>query len=154
MRKKGFVTTRVDGELREIMFGMKLDRYKNHNVEIVVDKLRVASKDVTRLKESVNVAFKQGSGQLMILEDETGEIGHYSRMLMDPETGLSYAEPAPHNFSFNSPQGACHKCKGLGYVNEIDREKIMPDMNASIYDGGILPLGKYKNTLILWHHLL
>lgn len=150
LRKKGFVTTRVDGELREIMFGMKLDRYKNHNVEIVVDKLRVASKDVTRLKESVNVAFKQGSGQLMILEDETGEIGHYSRMLMDPETGLSYAEPAPHNFSFNSPQGACHKCKGLGYVNEIDREKIMPDMNASIYDGGILPLGKYKNTLIFW----
>ena len=150
LRKKGFVTTRVDGELREIMFGMKLDRYKNHNVEIVVDKLKVQSKDVTRLKESVNVAFKQGDGQLMILDDEADEIGHYSRMLMDPVTGLSYAEPAPHNFSFNSPQGACHKCKGLGYVNEIDREKIMPNMNESIYDGGILPLGKYKNVQIFW----
>ena len=150
LRKKGFVTTRVDGELREIMFGMKLDRYKNHNVEIVVDKLKVQSKDVARLKESVNVAFKQGDGQLMILDDEADEIGHYSRMLMDPVTGLSYAEPAPHNFSFNSPQGACHKCKGLGYVNEIDREKIMPNMNESIYDGGILPLGKYKNVQIFW----
>lgn len=150
LRKKGFVTTRVDGELREIMFGMKLDRYKNHNVEIVIDKLKVAEKDSTRLKESVGVAFKQGDGQLMILDAETEVIGHYSKMLMDPETGLSYAEPAPHNFSFNSPQGACHKCKGLGYVNEIDREKIMPDLNISIHDGGILPLGKYKNSLIFW----
>lgn len=150
LRKKGFVTTRVDGELREIMFGMKLDRYKNHNVEIVIDKLKVAEKDSTRLKESVGVAFKQGDGQLIILDAETEVIGHYSKMLMDPETGLSYAEPAPHNFSFNSPQGACHKCKGLGYVNEIDREKIMPDLNVSIHDGGILPLGKYKNSLIFW----
>lgn len=150
LRKKGFVTTRVDGELREIMFGMKLDRYKNHNVEIVIDKLKVAEKDLTRLKESVGVAFKQGDGQLMILDAETETIGHYSRMLMDPETGLSYAEPAPHNFSFNSPQGACNKCKGLGYVNEIDREKIMPDLNVSIHEGGILPLGKYKNSLIFW----
>lgn len=150
LRKKGFVTTRVDGELREIMFGMKLDRYKNHNVEIVIDKLKVAEKDSTRLKESVGVAFKQGDGQLMILDAETEEIGHYSKMLMDPETGLSYAEPAPHNFSFNSPQGACYKCKGLGYVNEIDREKIMPDLNVSIHEGGVLPLGKYKNSLIFW----
>lgn len=150
LRKKGFVTTRVDGELKEIMFGMKLDRYKNHNVEIVVDKLKVAEKDFARLKESVSVAFKHGDGQLMILEADSDSLGHYSRMLMDPETGLSYAEPAPHNFSFNSPQGACHKCKGLGYVNEIDIEKIIPDSNASIYEGGILPLGKYKNTLIFW----
>ena len=150
LRKKGFMTTRVDGEMREIMFGMKLDRYKNHNVEIVVDKLRVQSKDVARLKESVAVAFKQGEGQLMILDDETDLIGHYSRMLMDPVTGISYAEPAPHNFSFNSPQGACQKCKGLGYVNEIDREKIIPDMDLSIHDGGILPLGKYKNVQIFW----
>lgn len=150
LRKKGFVTTRVDGELKEIMFGMKLDRYKNHNVEIVVDKLKVAEKDFARLKESVSVAFKHGDGQLMILEADSDSLGHYSRMLMDPETGLSYAEPAPHNFSFNSPQGACHKCKGLGYVNEIDIEKIIPDPNASIYEGGILPLGKYKNTLIFW----
>lgn len=150
LRKKGFVTTRVDGEFKEIMFGMKLDRYKNHNVEIVVDKLKVAEKDFARLKESVSVAFKHGDGQLMILEADSDSLGHYSRMLMDPETGLSYAEPAPHNFSFNSPQGACHKCKGLGYVNEIDIEKIIPDPNASIYEGGILPLGKYKNTLIFW----
>lgn len=150
LRKKGFVTTRVDGELQEISFGMKLDRYKNHNVEIVVDKLKVAQKDTTRLKDSVNVAFKHGEGQLMILDADSEQVGHYSRMLMDPETGLSYAEPAPHNFSFNSPQGACHKCKGLGYVNEIDREKVMPDMNVSIHDGGILPLGKYKNTQIFW----
>ena len=149
-RKKGFISARVDGELREITFGMKLDRYKNHSVEIVVDKLKVARKDETRLKESVAVAFKQGDGQLMVLDADDEAIGHYSRMLMDPETGLSYAEPAPHNFSFNSPQGACHKCKGLGYVNVIDREKIMPDMNVSIHDGGILPLGKYKNSLIFW----
>lgn len=150
LRKKGFMTTRVDGEIREIMFGMKLDRYKNHSVEIVVDKLKVQTKDVSRLKESVNVAFKHGDGQLMILDSETDTLGHYSRKLMDPVTGLSYAEPAPHNFSFNSPQGACSKCKGLGYVNEIDREKIMPDMDVNIYDGGILPLGKYKNVQIFW----
>ena len=150
LRKKGFVTVRVDGELKEIMFGMKLDRYKNHSVEIVIDKLKVAEKDIDRLRESVTVAFKQGDGQLMVLDADSNTIGHYSRMLMDPETGLSYAEPAPHNFSFNSPQGACHKCKGLGYVNEIDREKIIPDMEISIHDGGILPLGKYKNALIFW----
>ena len=150
LRKKGFVTTRVDGKLQEIMFGMKLDRYKNHSVEIVIDKLKVAEKDFQRLKESVAVAFKHGDGQLMILDDVTGTIGHYSRMLMDPETGLSYSEPAPHNFSFNSPQGACRRCKGLGYVNEIDKEKIMPNMDMSIHNGGILPLGKYKNSLIFW----
>ena len=148
LRKKGFVTTRVDGNLQEILFGMKLDRYKNHSVEIVIDKLKVAEKDFQRLKESVAVAFKHGDGQLMILDDVTGTIGHYSRMLMDPETGLSYSEPAPHNFSFNSPQGACRRCKGLGYVNEIDKEKIMPNMDMSIHNGGILPLGKYKNSLI------
>lgn len=150
LRKKGFVTTRVDGELKEITFGMKLDRYKNHSVEIVVDKLKVAEKDANRLKESVGVAFKHGDGQLMILDADNEQIGHYSRSLMDPETGLSYAEPAPHNFSFNSPQGACHKCKGLGVVNVIDRDKIMPDTEVSIHDGGILPLGKYKNTLVFW----
>ena len=150
LRKKGFVSVRIDGELKEISFGMKLDRYKNHNVEIVIDKLKVAEKDIERLRESVSIAFKQGDGQLMILDSEDNSIGHYSRMLMDPETGLSYTEPAPHNFSFNSPQGACHKCKGLGYVNVIDRTKIMPDTNISIHDGGILPLGKYKNALIFW----
>lgn len=151
LRKKGYLTVRVDGDLREITYGMKLDRYKNHSVELVVDKMKVDDKFRERLADSVEVAFKQGDGQLMILDKDDGEnIGHYSRKLMDPTTGLSYAEPAPHNFSFNSPQGACRKCKGLGYVNLIDRAKIMPDLNLSIYEGGIAPLGKYKNTLLFW----
>lgn len=151
LRKKGYLTVRVDGDLREITYGMKLDRYKNHSVELVVDKMKVDDKFRERLADTVEVAFKQGDGQLMILDKDDGEnIGHYSRKLMDPTTGLSYAEPAPHNFSFNSPQGACRKCKGLGYVNLIDRAKIMPDLNLSIYEGGITPLGKYKNTLLFW----
>lgn len=150
LRKKGYLTVRVDGELREITFGMKLDRYHNHSIELVVDRLKVARKDERRLLDTVNLAFKQGSDQLMILDAETGEMGFYSKSLMDPDTGLSYQEPAPHNFSFNSPLGACPRCKGLGYVNLIDREKIMPDMSLSIKAGGILPLGKYKNALIFW----
>ena len=141
----------VDGVLTEIKYGMKVDRYKNHSIELVIDKLRAEDKQKERLKGSVDTAFKQGDGQLMILDaDDNNHIGHYSRKLMDPVTGLSYAEPAPHNFSFNSPQGACRKCKGLGYVNIIDRDKIMPNTEVSIYDGGILPLGKYKNSLIFW----
>ena len=151
LRKKGYLTVRVDGVLSEIKYGMKVDRYKNHSIELVIDKLRAEDKQKERLKGSVDTAFKQGDGQLMILDaDDNNHIGHYSRKLMDPVTGLSYAEPAPHNFSFNSPQGACRKCKGLGYVNIIDRDKIMPNTEVSIYDGGILPLGKYKNSLIFW----
>lgn len=150
LRKKGYLNVRVDGELREITFGMKVDRYHNHSIELVIDRLKVARKDEHRLLETVNLAFKQGGDQLMILDAETQEIGFYSKSLMDPATGLSYQEPAPHNFSFNSPLGACPKCKGLGYVNVIDREKIMPDMSLSIKAGGILPLGKYKNSLIFW----
>ena len=150
IRKKGYLNVRVDGELREVTFGMKLDRYKNHTIEIVVDRLKVNQKDEDRLRKTVETAFKQGDGQLMILDVENGELGHYSKMLMDPVTGLSYAEPAPHNFSFNSPQGACPKCKGLGYVNIIDREKVMPNSELSIRTGGIAPLGKYKNSLIFW----
>ena len=150
IRKKGYLNIRVDGELREVTFGMKLDRYKNHTIEIVVDRLKVNQKDEDRLRKTVETAFKQGDGQLMILDVENGELGHYSKMLMDPVTGLSYAEPAPHNFSFNSPQGACPKCKGLGYVNIIDREKVMPNNELSIRAGGIAPLGKYKNSLIFW----
>lgn len=150
IRKKGYLNVRVDGELREVTFGMKLDRYKNHTIEIVVDRLKVNQKDEDRLRKTVETAFKQGDGQLMILDVENGELGHYSKMLMDPVTGLSYAEPAPHNFSFNSPQGACSKCKGLGYVNIIDREKVMPNNELSIRAGGIAPLGKYKNSLIFW----
>ena len=150
LRKKGYINVRVDGTLREITFGMKLDRYVNHSVELVVDRLKVADKDSKRLADTVDLAFKQGNGQLMILDAETDEVGYYSRSLMDPATGLSYMEPAPHNFSFNSPLGACPHCKGLGYVNIIDRDKIMPDMTMNIRNGGILPLGKYKNVQIFW----
>lgn len=149
-RKKGYIHVRIDGELREITFGMKLDRYKNHTVELVIDRLKVARKDEKRLKETVELAFRQGKDQLLILNAATDEISYYSKTLMDPSTGLSYLDPAPHNFSFNSPQGACHKCKGLGYVNLVDREKIMPDMSLSIKEGGVLPLGKYKNSLVFW----
>ena len=150
LRKKGYINVRVDGTLREITFGMKLDRYVNHSVELVVDRLKVADKDMKRLANTADVAFKQGNGQLMILDAETDEVAYYSRSLMDPATGLSYLEPAPHNFSFNSPLGACPHCKGLGYVNLIDRDKIMPDMKQTIRGGGILPLGKYKNVQIFW----
>ena len=150
LRKKGYINVRVDGELREITFGMKLDRYVNHSVELVVDRLKVGAKDTKRLAETVDLAFKQGNGQLMILDAKSDEVGYYSRSLMDPATGLSYLEPAPHNFSFNSPLGACPHCKGLGYVNIIDRDKIMPDMTLSIKAGGINPLGKYKNVQIFW----
>lgn len=149
-RKKGYINVRIDGELREITFGMKLDRYKNHTVELVIDRLKVARKDEKRLKETVELAFRQGKDQLLILDAATDEISYYSKTLMDPSTGLSYLDPAPHNFSFNSPQGACHKCKGQGYVNLVDREKIMPDMSLSIKEGGVLPLGKYKNSLVFW----
>ena len=150
LRKKGYIHVRVDGEIKEITFGMKLDRYKNHSVELVVDRLKVAQKDEKRLQDTVELAFNQGQGQLMIIDADSGELSHYSKTLMDPATGLSYLDPAPHNFSFNSPQGACHKCKGLGYVNIIDRDKIMPDTSLSIRQGGILPLGKYRNSLIFW----
>ncbi len=150
MRRKGYLSVRIDGELREILPGMKLDRYRNHNVELLIDKLVVSERDERRLKESVRVAMKQGDGLLMLLDVENNELRHYSRTLMDPATGLSYSEPAPHNFSFNSPQGACKQCKGLGYVNIIDKEKIIPDPNISIYNGGILPLGKYRNVLLFW----
>lgn len=150
IRKKGYVNVRVDGELREIIHGMKLDRYKMHSIEIVIDKLVVSPTDERRLKESLRIAMKQGDGLILALDAETGEARHYSRRLMCPVTGLSYGEPAPHNFSFNSPHGACTKCKGLGLVNLIDMEKIVPDNTLSIYQGGIAALGKYKNALIFW----
>ncbi len=150
LRKKGYIRVRVDGEMREITFGMKLDRYVNHSVELVIDRLKVADKDGKRLADTVELAFKQGNGQLMVQDADTGEVAYYSRSLMDPVTGLAYLEPAPHNFSFNSPLGACSRCKGLGYVNIIDRDKIMPDMTVSIRNGGILPLGRYKNVQIFW----
>lgn len=150
LRKKGYLTVRVDGELREITFGMKLDRYKNHSIELVVDKLKVNRKDAIRLNDSVGNALRQGDKQMMVYDLEEDSVAHYSQMLMDPESGLSYREPAPHNFSFNSPQGACPCCKGLGYVNIIDRQKLIPDSSQSIYKGGIAALGPYKNTMIFW----
>lgn len=150
LRKKGFLNVRVDGELKEIVPGMKLDRYKNHSIELVVDRLKVASKDVRRLHDTVTDALRQGDRQLMIYDVDSETISHYSQKLMDPVSGISYSEPAPHNFSFNSPQGACPCCKGLGFVNIVDRSKIIPDDSTSIHDGGILPLGKYKNSMIFW----
>lgn len=150
MRKKGYLHIRVDGEVKEIVRGMKTDRYKNHNIEVVLDKLQVQDKDDERLKKSVAAAMKQGDGLLMIMEKDTNEAKYYSKRLMCPTTGMSYGDPAPNKFSFNSPEGACPRCKGLGYVNEIDINKIMPDMKLSIKQGGIIPLGKYKNQMIFW----
>ena len=150
IRKKGYLNVRVDGELKEIFHGMKLDRYKNHSIEVVIDKLMVSASDERRLKESLRIAMKQGDGLVLVLDAETNEARHYSRRLMCPVTGLSYGEPAPHNFSFNSPHGACHKCKGIGQVNLLDMDKIVPDNSLNIYHGGIAPLGKYKNALIFW----
>lgn len=150
MRKKGYLHIRVDGEVKEIVRGMKTDRYKNHNIEVVIDKLQVQDKDDERLKKSVAAAMKQGDGLLMIMEKDTNEAKYYSKRLMCPTTGMSYGDPAPNKFSFNSPEGACPRCKGLGYVNEIDINKIMPDMKQSIKQGGIIPLGKYKNQMIFW----
>ena len=150
MRRKGYLYMRVDGEVMEITRGMKVDRYKNHNIEVVIDKLKVQGKDDERLKKTIEVAMKQGDGVIMILDKDNDELKSYSKRLMDPVTGISYPEPAPNNFSFNSPEGACPKCKGLGYVNEIDLQKVIPDTNKSIHEGAIAPLGKYKNQMIFW----
>ena len=150
LMKKGYLNVRIDGEIRELSPGMKLDRYRNHSVELVVDKLKVAAKDEKRLLESVEKTLRLGDKQMMVYDLEADELRHYSQSLMDPVSGLSYREPAPHNFSFNSPLGACPCCKGLGTVNIIDREKIIPDDSLSIHAGGIVPLGKYSNTMIFW----
>ncbi|MDY4552407.1 MAG: excinuclease ABC subunit UvrA [Parabacteroides sp.] len=150
VRKKGYLNVRVDGEMREILHGMKLDRYKMHSIEVVIDKLIVSTSDEQRLKESLKVAMKMGEGLVLVLDADSGEVRHFSRHLMDPVTGLSYSEPAPHNFSFNSPQGACPCCKGLGEVTRMDMNKLVPDPALSIYAGGIAPLGKYKNIILFW----
>ena len=150
VRKKGYVHVRIDGELREITHGLKLDRYKIHDIELVVDRLIVAAKDKQRLKQSLQKAMQQGNGIVMLLEKEAEAVRYFSKMLMCPSSGISYDEPAPHNFSFNSPHGACQRCKGLGYVNEVDMDKIIPDKKLSIYQGGIIPLGKHKNSMIFW----
>lgn len=148
--RKGFLTVRVDGELREIIKGMKLDRYKNHDIEVVVDKLAVRAKDEERLNKSVSQTLQQGGGLMMVLRADDGQARYFSKQLMCPTSGVSYREPAPHNFSFNSAQGACPKCKGLGYVSIIDREKVVPNDKLSIREGGLAPLGKYRNALIFW----
>ena len=150
LRKKGYLRVRVDGQLMDLSYGLKLDRYKNHNVELVIDRMKINREEVDRLRSTVDNALSQGDKQMMVYDVESEEITHYSQALMDPATGLSYPEPAPHNFSFNSPQGACRKCKGLGRINMIDEEKIIPKPELSIYDGGIAPLGKFKKSLVFW----
>lgn len=150
MRRKGYLYCRIDGEIKDIERGMKVDRYKNHNIEVVIDKLQVQDKDDERLKKSVSIAMRQGDGLLMIMDKDTNEAKYYSKRLMCPTTGMAYGDPAPNKFSFNSPEGACQKCKGLGVINEIDLEKVIPDNSKSIHDGGITPLGKYKNQMIFW----
>ena len=150
VRRKGYLYVRVDGNITEIVHGMKLDRYKNHDIEVVIDKTIVTEKEEKRLAQSVAIAMQQGDGLLMILDAQTESVRHYSKRLMCPVTGLSYREPAPHNFSFNSPQGACPRCKGMGYVNLIDVDKVIPDRSLSVYEGALAPLGKYKNVMIFW----
>ncbi len=157
MRRKGYLNIRVDGEIKEIVRGMKVDRYKNHDIEVVIDKLQVKAETPgtsntpdERLKRSILIAMKQGEGLIMILDKDTNTIKYFSKRLMCPTTGISYSDPAPNNFSFNSPQGACPHCKGLGIINEIDLKKVIPDDEISIYEGGIAPLGKYKNQMIFW----
>lgn len=150
IRKKGFLHVRIDGEIREVTYGLKVDRYKNHDIEVVIDKLLVTEKDRQRLKQSMQKAMQQGGGIVMLLEKDKEDIRYFSKMLMCPTSGISYDEPAPHNFSFNSPHGACTHCKGLGFINKIDMDKIIPDRSQNIYNGAIAPLGKHKNTTIFW----
>ena len=150
MRRKGYLHVRVDGEVQEITRGMKVDRYKNHDIEVVIDRMAVKDTADERLKKTIQIAMRQGEGLLMIMDFETGQTKHFSKRLMCPTTGISYSDPAPNTFSFNSPQGACPRCKGLGYINEIDMSKVIPNRKHSIHEGGIVPLGKYKSQMIFW----
>lgn len=150
LRKKGFLSARIDGEIREVGLGMSVDRYKIHDIEIVIDKLTIDNVDLKRLKSSVATAIKNGKGVMMIKAMESDDLKYYSRNLMCPDTGISYKDPAPHSFSFNSPHGACPKCKGLGFVSTVDIDKIIPNNKLSVYEGGIEPLGKYKNSILFW----
>ena len=150
LRRKGYLYARVDGEIKEITQGMKTDRYKSHNIEVVIDKMQMRKGFEDRLRKTVETAMRQGDGLIMILDKDSGVAKNFSKRLMCPTTGLSYRDPAPNMFSFNSPEGACPKCKGLGYVNEIDMKKVIPDDTLSIYQGAIVPLGKYKNQMIFW----
>lgn len=148
MMRKGYLNVRIDGEMCEMSRGMMLERYKNHDIEVVIDKLAVDAKDTKRLKQSLSAALTQGEGLVMIMEMPSGSVRYYSKRLMCPVTGLSYKEPDPHNFSFNSPQGFCHKCKGLGVVSQVDVDKVVPDRSLSVYDGALAPLGKYRRSSI------
>ena len=150
MRRKGYLHVRVDGEVQEITRGMKVDRYKNHDIEVVIDRMAVKDTADERLKKTIQIAMRQGEGLVMIMDFETGQTKHFSKRLMCPTTGISYSDPAPNTFSFNSPQGACPRCKGLGYINEIDMSKVIPNRKHSIHEGGIVPLGKYKSQMIFW----
>lgn len=150
LRRKGYLYVRIDGEITEIKSGMKTDRYKNHNIEVVIDKMQMREGFDDRLRKTVATAMREGDGLIMILDKDTGVAKNFSKRLMCPTSGISYRDPAPNMFSFNSPEGACHKCKGLGYVNEIDMKKVIPDDSLSIYEGAIVPLGKYKNQMIFW----
>ena len=150
MRKKGYMNIRVDGTIEELTRGMKVDRYKNHNIELVIDKMLVEDVSHERLTKSVEAAMKQGDGLIMLLEKGSTDGKYFSKRLMCPTSGISYKDPAPNIFSFNSPEGACPHCKGLGYVTEIDLQKVIPNDKLSIHEGGIAPLGKYKNQMIFW----
>ncbi|MBO4370012.1 MAG: excinuclease ABC subunit UvrA, partial [Paludibacteraceae bacterium] len=148
LRKKGYLTVRVDGQMREIMRDMRLDRYKNHDIEVVIDKLEVSESQLHRLKNSLRIAMEQGDGMVAICEKDDTQLKYFSRKLMCPTSGIAYNDPAPHDFSFNSPKGCCPHCRGTGYVTQVDRDKIIPDDSLSIYDGGIAPLGKYHASLL------
>jgi len=150
IRRNGYIYARIDGDIEEIVPGMRIDRYKNHDIEVVVDRLSVREKDRDRLKKSLSTALKQGKGVTMILEKDGTEPRYFSSQLMCPTSGISYNEPAPHSFSFNSPQGACPHCNGLGTINDVDTRKIIPDDSKSIRNGALLPLGKQRNALIFW----
>lgn len=150
LRKKGYMYVRVDGEVREILHGMKLDRYKQHDVEVQIDKLSINNKYRERISDSLKLALREGDGLLLLQDLDSSEVSYYSRQLIDPSTGLSYPDPAPQNFSFNSPHGYCPRCKGIGMVNLLDLSKIIPDRKLSIHAGAIVPLGKYKDSLIFW----
>jgi excinuclease ABC subunit A len=150
LRRRGFLFARIDGQIKEMVPDLKLDRYKTHFIELVIDKFKVGQVTEKRLHDAVLLALDQGDGIMMVLDAEENTHRYYSRHLMCPVTGLSYNEPAPHTFSFNSPQGACPKCNGLGEVSEVDIGRMMPDPELSIRKGGIEPLGKYRNIWIFW----
>ncbi len=150
IRRKGYLYVRVDGVIQEIVAGMKVDRYKNHDIEVVVDRLVIQEREDKRLVQSISTTMKQGDGEMLVYDFDTNEVRHYSKRLMCPTSGISYSDPAPHDFSFNSPRGACPRCKGLGYVSLIDVDKVIPDRSLSVKEGGIAPLGKSRQAMIFW----